>query len=65
MLSANSGEDTSTGKQHMIYGTAGMLIMVSVYGIISLLDHTFNLNVANPNTDPTNINVSSRSIFGN
>jgi uncharacterized membrane protein len=37
MLSINSGEDTSTGKRHMIYGTIGMFIMVSVYPIPALI----------------------------
>lgn len=56
MVSVNAGEDTSDGKRHMIYGTLGMFIMVSVYGIISLLDSTFGLNISNPSSaTPTNL----------
>ena len=44
-LDEGSHED---GKQHMIWGIVGMLIMVSVYGIIQLLDSTFNLDINNP-----------------
>lgn len=38
----------SSGKQHMLWGIVGMLIMVSVYGIITLIDTTFDLNISNP-----------------
>jgi uncharacterized membrane protein YvlD (DUF360 family) len=50
------------GKDHMIWGVVGMFIMVSVYGIISLLDSTFNLDVSNPDTT---VNApSSSNLFG-
>jgi ABC-type phosphate transport system permease subunit len=65
MWSANKGENTNTGKSHMLWGTVGMVIMVSVYGIIALLDNTFNLQVSNPNYNPQDITVSHNSIFGN
>lgn len=64
MIKVNRGEDSSTGKQHMIYGTLGMFIMVSVYGIISLLDSTFGLNISNPNVNTQNINVPSVNFTG-
>jgi ABC-type phosphate transport system permease subunit len=64
MLNISRGEDTSTGKQHMIYGTAGMLIMVSAYGIIALLDNTFGLNVANPDANTQNVSVPSVNFVG-
>lgn len=38
----------SNGKQHMLWGIVGMLIMISVYGIIGLIDNTFDLNISNP-----------------
>ncbi|MEY4747458.1 MAG: hypothetical protein RLZZ416_507 [Candidatus Parcubacteria bacterium] len=41
----NEGGENSEGRKHMIWGLAGMLIMISVYGIIVLLDNTFNLGV--------------------
>jgi ABC-type phosphate transport system permease subunit len=63
MVSSNSGEDLSDGKRHMIYGTLGMFIMVSVYGILSLLASTFGLNVANP-TINTDISVPTNSFIG-
>jgi hypothetical protein len=63
MIKAGSSEDTSEGKRHMIYGTLGMFIMVSVYGIISLLDSTFGLNISNPSAN-TNANVPTINLTG-
>ena len=39
----NEGGDNSEGKQQMLWGIAGMFIMVSVYGILNLLNATFGL----------------------
>ncbi len=33
----NNGGDTKVGKSHMIWGIIGMTVMVSTYGIISML----------------------------
>jgi hypothetical protein len=47
------GGSADEGKQHMIWGIVGMLIMVSFWGIIGLLDSTFGLGVLNgSNSDP-------------
>lgn len=56
----NAGHGEEEGKQHMLWGVVGMLIMVSVYGIISLLDNTFSLNVGG--TPDTSILNSSSNI---
>ncbi|HET8580858.1 MAG TPA: hypothetical protein VFL98_00065 [Candidatus Paceibacterota bacterium] len=37
-------EKKEEGKQHMIWGIVGMFIMVSVGGIISIIDNTFQLH---------------------
>ncbi|OGG50612.1 hypothetical protein A2763_03495 [Candidatus Kaiserbacteria bacterium RIFCSPHIGHO2_01_FULL_54_36] len=44
----NEGGDNKEGKQHMLWGIVGMLIMVSVWGILELLDNTFGLDYRNP-----------------
>jgi hypothetical protein len=44
----DEGGDNTAGKQHMIWGIVGMLIMVSVYGIITLINDTFDLDFNNP-----------------
>ena len=60
----NEGGDNSEGKQHMIWGIVGMLIMVSVWGILDLLDNTFGLDFRNP--DPGRAqNISIPANFGN
>lgn len=43
-----SGEASNEGKMHMLWGIAGMLVMVSVYGIVALIDNTFGLDISNP-----------------
>lgn len=40
------GQVSESGKNHMVYGLVGMLIMVSVYGIIALIVNSFGLNTA-------------------
>jgi hypothetical protein len=44
------GGDTAVGKQHMLWGIVGMLIMFSVYGILSIINDTFSLNFGTPDT---------------
>jgi ABC-type phosphate transport system permease subunit len=36
------------GVQHMIWGVVGMFVMVAVYGIIMLMNNTFNLGIFGP-----------------
>jgi len=40
------GKVDENGKNHMVYGLVGMLIMVSVYGIISLIMNTFGIDLS-------------------
>lgn len=40
------GAAQNEGKQHMLWGIVGMLIMVSVYGIVGLLENTFGIGRA-------------------
>lgn len=73
LIALAQGGDTKEGKQHMLWGVIGMVIMFSVVGIIALINNTFNFGVnvdqsgnANytPNTDITNINPGV-NFFGN
>ena len=41
----SKGADTKEGKSHMLWGIVGMLIMVSVFGIIHLLNSTFGFGL--------------------
>ena len=38
------GNAHEEGKKHMLWGIVGMFVMASVYGILALLDSTFELN---------------------
>jgi len=40
---ADNEEQRSKGKQHMLWGIIGLLIMLSVFGIITLLTNTFGI----------------------
>ena len=52
----------SDGKQHMLWGIVGMLIMISVYGIIGLIDNSFGLQISNPDISRIN-NVTAPANF--
>lgn len=41
---ANEEKARKLGKDHMLYGFVGFLIMFGVYGIITLLAHTFGID---------------------
>lgn len=43
MRNLDKGSENEDGKRHMLWGIVGMFIMASVWGIIMLLDQTFNL----------------------
>ena len=40
---ANNKDGRAVGKQHMIWGILGFVIMLGVYGIINILLRTFNI----------------------
>ena len=44
MYNLSQGHPTEEGKQHMLWGVAGLLIMVSVGGILGLIINTFGIN---------------------
>jgi hypothetical protein len=47
LFSAGEESARSEGKQHMLWGVVGMLVMVSVFSILSLALHTFGVTQAN------------------
>ncbi len=40
-----SPEDRATGHKHMLWGLAGMFIMISVFGIMRIIVNTFGINL--------------------
>ena len=63
---ANVEGDRNEGKQHMIWGIVGMFIMVSVFGIITLLDNTFSLGTfqGGPDINRANNITTTGNFFG-
>jgi len=65
LWSLNEGGKSEEGKKHMVWGIVGMLIMVSVWGILDMLDSTFGLDYKNPDVSRAqNITVPG-NLFGN
>ncbi len=58
------GKADGDGKMHMVWGLVGMLIMVSVYGIIALIVNTFGLDISSTDVSRIN-NVQVGNPFGN
>ena len=46
LIAVKDGKPSEEGKRHMVYGLIGMLIMVSVYGIINMVVNTLGLQDA-------------------
>jgi predicted cobalt transporter CbtA len=46
LYNLNEGGENQEGKDHMIWGIVGMVIMVSIWSIISLITNTFGLGDA-------------------
>ena len=60
----NEGGDNEEGKKHMLWGIVGMLIMVSVFGILELLNNTFGLDFRNPDVSRADGVTISPNFFG-
>lgn len=58
------GKADEKGKSHMVYGLLGMLIMVSVYGIIALIINSFGLQTSATDVSRIN-NTTGTSPFEN
>ncbi len=62
LWNSREGEIATEGKQHMLWGVVGMFIMVSVYGIITIITGTFGINGQNA-TDTSNAGSYSNIQF--
>ncbi|MES2023208.1 MAG: pilin [Patescibacteria group bacterium] len=47
---AGDEEAKKTGRDRMIYGIIGLVVIVSIWGLVSILKSTFNLSSSNPGT---------------
>ena len=50
----NSEDGREKGKRHMVWGMVGLLIMVSVFGIMQIIVDTFDLRTPS-NQNPVNL----------
>ncbi len=51
MWGMRTGKVDEKGKEHMLWGVIGMTIMVSSWGIIRIIDSTFNLGSGNKSVE--------------
>lgn len=58
-----SGDVKDEGKQHMLWGLVGMLVMVSVYGMLNLIINTFELDDAMDTSRIQNVDTGA-NFFG-
>ena len=56
LWSLDEGEHTE-GKQHMLWGVIGMFIMVSVWGIIQIIENSFGIGRQNDYSTINDITV--------
>lgn len=49
-------KDLEKGRQHMLWGIVGFVIMVGVYGIINLLIRTFNIQGVTVSNEKIEVN---------
>ncbi len=45
---ADGGEARTIGKQHMIYGIVGLVVMVSAVALLNIVATTFNIPTVTP-----------------
>ena len=58
MRGAANTEKRSAGKQHMLWGMVGFLIMLGVFGIITILMRTFGITGVKVNNDEQRVEES-------
>lgn len=51
IMDLDKGANREQHIQHMFWGIAGMFVMASVYGILALLDNTFDLDAFSATPD--------------
>jgi hypothetical protein len=56
VISSNE-EDKAKGKSHMIYGIIGLVVIVALWGLVSILTTTFGLNSGSVNVNAPTINI--------
>lgn len=60
LMNVEDSKGRQEGLQKIIWGIVGLFIMVSIWGIIAIMQNTFKLSPAN--TDASRLNVVNGSI---
>src|ERR1035437_1124789 len=50
ILNQTNEEKKTAGKQHMLWGIIGIVVMMGVYAILHMIMQTFNITGVNPDT---------------
>jgi hypothetical protein len=58
-LMIRSEEKREEGKQIIYHGIIGLFVMISIWGLVSILDNTFNLSKVGPRNPPELIKLPS------
>ncbi len=66
LWNVDEGSAQQEGKQHMLWGIIGVFIMVSVVGIINIIENTFGIGSSNSaSTDVSRSQNIGPTNFGN
>jgi membrane-associated HD superfamily phosphohydrolase len=52
---AQGADDKSAGKQFMFWGIVGLFVIISLWGLVRILERTFNLNTSDIQVRQVNI----------
>ena len=59
MSNQENEEKRTQGKQHMIWGIVGLVIMMGVFMIMNMIIHSLNINYITPETGKVNLPPAS------
>ncbi len=48
VIAAGDSNEREEGRKFMLYGIIGLFVMVSIWGLVSVLINTFNLDLSFP-----------------
>jgi len=61
IVNANNEEKKTEGKNHMLWGIVGLVIMMGVWTLLNLMLNTFNIDGINPQQGTVKLNDYSPS----
>ncbi len=58
IISAGNDQARAEGRQHMLWGVIGMVVMVSVFALLNIGLNTFGVNSADPQMLPQQLPIN-------